>query len=297
MTDTAVREGHLDVPGGRVWYKFLGDGPDAPLLLLHGGPGAGHDSFEALEPLADERPLVFYDQLGCGKSDIPDDESLWRIERFADEVEAVRSGLGLQRVHLLGHSWGGFLAIEYMLRRPAGVVSLTLSSTAASAAAFAREARSLVAGLPEDTRRTIERCEAEGTTDSPEYLAANLLYFSRHLCRLPMPWPDSMMRSYANVQASPSYNLMWGPSEFTVTGSLKDWDRTARLGEISVPTLIMSGRYDEATPALAAELKAGIPGSESIIFENSAHMSMVEEPAAYQRTLRDFLHRAEQRRT
>ena len=293
MTQTVAGEGHIEVPGGRVWYKIVGDGPGVPLLLLHGGPGAGHDAFEPLEALADERPVVFYDQLGCGKSDIPDDESLWVIDRFADEVEAVRSGLGLDRMHLLGHSWGGFLAIEYMLRRPPGVVSLVLSSTAASAAAFAREARGLVANLPEDTRETIERCEAEGTTDSPEYQAASLVFFSQYLCRLPMPWPDCLMRSYANVQASPTYNLMWGPSEFTVTGNLGTWDRTDRLGEISAPTLVLSGLYDEATPALAAELKAGIPGSESMIFENSAHLAQVEEPEAYQRVLRDFLRRTE----
>jgi proline-specific peptidase len=293
MTQTATREGHINVPGGRVWYKIIGDGPGIPLLLLHGGPGAGHDGFEPLEALADERPVVFYDQLGCGKSDIPGDESLWVIERFADEVGAVRNGLGLDRVHLLGHSWGGFLAIEYMLRRPSGVVSLVLSSTAASAAAFGRESRGLVANLPEETRATIERCEAEGRTDSPEYEAASLVFFSQYLCRLPMPWPDCLMRSYANVQASPTYNFMWGPSEFTVTGNLGEWDRTDRLNEISVPTLILSGRYDEATPMLAAELKAGIPGAESLIFENSAHCSPVEEPEEYQRVVRDFLRRNE----
>ena len=293
MTQTIAREGHTEVPGGRAWYKIVGDGPALPLLLLHGGPGAGHDGFEPLEALADERPVVLYDQLGCGKSDIPDDESLWVIDRFADEVDAVRRGLGLDRVHLLGHSWGGFLAIEYMLRRPSGVVSLVLSSTAASADAFAREARGLVANLPEETRETIERCEAEGTTDSPEYEAASLVFFSQYLCRLPTPWPDCLMRSYANVQASPTYNLMWGPSEFTVTGSLGTWDRTDRLGEISAPTLILSGRYDEATPALAAELKAGILGSEFLIFENSAHCAPVEEPEEYQRVLRDFLRRTE----
>ena len=289
-----AREGFLDVPGGRAWYGIAGDGGGIPLLVLHGGPGAGYDYLESLAALSDERPVVFYDQLGCGKSDIPDDLSLWEVGRFVREVDAVRAGLDLGRVHLLGQSWGGFLAIEYMVGAPADIVSLTLASTAASAAAFAREARRLVAGLPADMRAAIERCEAEGTTDSPEYQEATQAFYRAHLCRLP-EWPEEMLRTVANVAGSPTYGHMWGPSEFSVTGNLSSWDRSADLGRITVPTLITAGRYDEATPALAEELAAGIGDSEVRIFEDAAHMAHREKREEYNQTLRAFLRRAESR--
>jgi proline-specific peptidase len=260
MSDEASREGKVDVPGGQAWYRVAGDGPGAPLLVLHGGPGAGHDYLEPLDALGDERPVVFYDQLGCGKSDIPDDDSLWVIERFVEEVRAVRRGLGLDRVHLLGQSWGGWLAIEYMLSQPDGIVSLILASTSASTSAFAREARKLVNELPEATWAVIERCEADGTTDSPEYQAAVFTFYAKHLCRLPMPWPDYLMRSAANVEISPAYRVMNGPSEWHVIGNLKDWDRTSRIREITAPTLITVGRYDEIPLCCRKRYNAASPG-------------------------------------
>lgn len=290
---TGATEGSVPVPGGNVWYGIEGAGsPGVPLLVLHGGPGAGHDYLEPVAALSDERPVVFYDQLGCGKSDIPDDTSLWRVDRFVEEVAAVRRGLGLDRVHLLGQSWGGWLALEYMLTRPAGVAGLILADTSASVEEFAFEARAKVAELPAELRDTIERCEESGATDSAEYAEATLAYYQHHLCRV-QPWPGFMLRTMANVQASPLYNLMWGPSEFNLTGTLKGWDVRDRLGEIDAPTLILNGRYDEAGPTCWKTLHAGIAGSELHIFEDSSHSPHVEEPAEYQRVVRDFLRRAE----
>jgi proline-specific peptidase len=284
-----TREGLLEAPGGRVWYHIDGDGaPGVPLLVLHGGPGAGHDYLEPLAALSDDRPVVFYDQLGCGRSDIPDDESLWRIERFVGEVGAVRRALGLSRIHLLGQSWGGWLAIEYMLTRPDGVVSLTLANTSASVDEVVAETRRLVSELPEDARATIARCEAEGTTESEEYLAACMAFYQRHLCRLPQ-WPPEMLRSMANVQASPVYGIMWGPSEFTLTGNLAGWDRRGQLSEIAVPTLIVAGRYDEMGIPAQETLRKGIRGARLHIFEDSSHCPHAEEPEEYQRVLRAFL--------
>jgi proline-specific peptidase len=289
------REGYIEVPGGRVFYRAEGAASGGiPLLLLHGGPGAGHDYLEPLSSLADERPVIFYDQLGCGKSDIPDDASLWVIARFVEEVAAVRNALELDRVHILGQSWGGWLAIDYLLTRPEGIVSLTLANTSASEYEFIDECRHLLAQLPDDVRATIERCEAEGTTASPEYQAASLEFYQRHLCRLP-EWPDYMLRSMANAQNSPVYGYMWGPSEFTVTGNLKDWDRRARLSEIAVPTLILGGRYDEMGIPAQETLNAGISGSRLHIFENSSHTPHAEEPEEYRRIVGDFLREAEAR--
>jgi proline iminopeptidase len=292
LTVTKAREGLLTVPGGRVWYKIVGGGPGVPLLLLHGGPGAGHDYLEPLETLGDERPVVFYDQLGCGKSDIPDDTFLWNVKRFVEEVAAVRDGLGLDRIHLLGQSWGGWLALDYMVGKPKGVVSLTLASTSASVQAFLDAVPDLLAGLPQDVQDTIARCEAEGTTDSPDYMAATFAFYMKYLCRM-QPWPESMMRTGINIQNTPVYHHMWGPSEFTLTGNLKGWDREALLSEIDVPTLITVGRYDEIVPAISQNMHKRIPGSELVIFEESAHSAHAEEAEKYAGVLRDFLRRAE----
>jgi proline-specific peptidase len=293
MSDSSDRSGFIDVPGGRVWYRVAGaDASGTPLLLLHGGPGAGHDGFEPLEALADERPVVFYDQLGCGRSDIPDDPSLWHVGRFAEEVAAVRSSLGLERMHLLGSSWGGWLAIEYAVTIGGGLASLVLSSTSASSRQFLEGARRLLADLPGGIGETIERLEAEGKTDSPEYLQATMAFYKQHLCRLD-PWPDSMLRSSANVAASATYGTMWGPSEFTCTGVLREWDREDDLGRITVPTLVTRGGHDEMTQDCADTLVAGIPDAELRVFENSAHMAHVEETDAYLDAVRRFLRRVD----
>ncbi|HEV8573435.1 MAG TPA: proline iminopeptidase-family hydrolase [Dehalococcoidia bacterium] len=292
MTTSTRREGFVEVPGGSVWYQIVGEGNGVPLLTLHGGPGAGHDYLDPLDVLGDERPVVFYDQLGCGKSDIPEDDSLWVVERFVAELASLRQALGLDTVHLLGQSWGGMLAIEYMLSQPTGIVSLVLADTAASMTAFEEDARRLLADLPADVRETIERCEAEGKTDSPEYQAATLVFYQRHICRLP-EWPEPLMRTLGVLAATPVYGIMWGPSEFKLTGTLAGWDRSERLGEIDVPTLVLSGRYDEAGPACQKTLTEGIRQAEVRLFENSSHMPHVEEPEAFFAAVRDFLRRAE----
>lgn len=156
-----------------------------PLLVLHGGPGFPHDYLEDLAGLADSgRTVIFYDQLGCGKSDHPDDPSLWVMDTFVDEVAAVRDALDLDRIHLLGHSWGGWLALEYALRHPPGIAGLVLASTCASVPAFGAQTLALKESLPDEVREVIDRHEAEGTTDAEEYVEATMAYYSRWLCRL-----------------------------------------------------------------------------------------------------------------
>jgi proline-specific peptidase len=165
------KEGTVEVDGHRVWYRRSGEG-GIPLLVLHGGPGAGHDYLGPLEGLAGGREVAFYDQLGCGRSDRPDDASLWKIDRFVAEVDAVRGALGLDEVHLLGQSWGGWLAIEYMLTRPSGIVGLVLASTSASIRQFVAEAEKLKAALPPEVYETMRRHEAAGELHHPDYEGA-----------------------------------------------------------------------------------------------------------------------------
>jgi pimeloyl-ACP methyl ester carboxylesterase len=214
--------------------------------------------------------VVFYDQLGGGDSARPNDPSLWVVETFLEQLEAVREGLGLEQVHLLGTSWGGMLALEYAFTQPEGLASLVLNSTPTSAPRWAEETARLAAGLDEQEFRR------------------------RHICRLD-PEPEILERARAKFGMQ-VYETMWGPNEFTVTGTLRDWDVIDRLDEIRVPTLITSGRHDECTPALVERLHQGIAGSEWLIFENSAHMPYLEEPEGYLRVVGDFLERVEARR-
>ncbi len=295
----AVKEGYIPVHGYKTWYRIVGSVENTeriPLLCLHGGPGATWDYFEPLQVLAETgRALVFYDQLGGGNSDVPEDVTIHTIALFLEEIEAVRRAQGLKRVHILGHSWGGMLAMEYALTKPAGLTSLILANTGASAAQWAAETRRLVDEMPPEFRDAVYRHEAAGTTDAEEYVEAQREFSRRHLSRRVKPYPDCMRRM-AEKYGEKVYNYMWGPSEFHVTGTLKDWDITTRLDEINLPTLIISGRFDEATPAIAKKLQDGIPGSEWVQFENSGHFPQLEEPERYLRVLGDFLDKVEAQR-
>lgn len=284
-------EGYIDVVGGRVWYEIVGSGTATPLLLLHGGPGATSYYLKPLGRLASDRPVIFYDQLGCGRSDRPEDPELWNVERFVEELAQVRRALDLERVHIFGHSWGSTLAVEYVLRNSTGVESLILAGPALSTPQWMEDANKLRAGLPLETQEILKRHEAAGTTDSEEYAAATMEFLKRHFCRLD-PWPPEMEQSLDNFGWD-VYTKMWGPSEFFATGTLKEFGRTDRLAEINVPTLLTAGRHDEATPETTAWYQSLIPGSSLEIFEESSHMTMLEEPDRYLEEVRDFLQSVE----
>jgi proline-specific peptidase len=275
---------------------MVGGGADheqVPLLALHGGPGIPHDYIENLADLAsDSRRVVLYDQLGCGRSDQPEDLSFCRVERFVEELGIVRRALDLDRIHLLGQSWGGMLAIEYMLTQPEGIVSLILASTLSSMPLWIAEANRLREALPPEVQATLLRHEQADTLDDPEYMQATQVFYDRHVIRL-KPIPPHVQR--AMDQAGQVYLTMNGPTEFHVIGTIKDWDRTNRLSEIRVPTLITSGRSDESTPLLNEVLHKGIPGSQWIIFEHSSHMAHVEERELYLATVKAFIEKVEER--
>ena len=284
-------EGYVPFRGYRTWYQVVGDIPAAgsklPLLVVHGGPGFPQDYLDDLARLSDAgRPVVFYDQLGCGKSEHPDDPGLWVMDTFVEELATVRAALGLDRVHLLGHSWGGWLALEYALRKADGLASLVLASTCASLPAFGAETRRLKQSLPRETQGVLDRHEAAGSTGDQEYAEAALGYHRQWVCRLD-PFPEHVLHSFLNL-SDDVYQTMQGP-EWNVTGNLKDWDVTARLGEISMPVLVTSGRYDEMTPMLVGPLVTGIEGAEHVVFQESSHMAMAEEPDRYREVLGSFL--------
>ena len=282
--------GFLPVEGGKVWYQVLGAAKSGvPLLTLHGGPGYPHDYLEPLDRLADERPVIFYDQLGCGQSERPDNRALWRVDRFVRELAQVRQALGLERVHLFGHSWGAMLAVDYLLSG-ASVTSLILASPALSIPRWMEDATQLRKTLPADVQATLALHEAAGTTETLRYRDATMQYYRRYLCRMD-PWPDPMNRSH-EASSGAVYREMWGPSELYATGNLIDYDRTGRLSEIAVPTLYTCGRYDEATPEATAWYRSLTPAAELLVFERSAHMPHLEETDAYVAALRDFLNRA-----
>jgi proline-specific peptidase len=292
-----IQESYLPFRGHRTWCRAVGETEDGrcPVLVLHGGPGAAHDYLEPLEDLARTgRQVIFYDQLGCGRSDHIHDTSLWTVQLFLDELRTVREQLGLDRTHILGHSWGGMLALEHALARSKGIESLVICDSPADMGQWVSEADRLRKELPREVQLTLLRHEAADTTMSLEYQAAMLIYYRRHVCRLD-PWPEYIDRSFAQLARDPEvYNVMCGPSEFFVTGKLKDWSIVHRLGEIGEPTLLMSGRYDEATPEVVRAVQRGISGSEWRLFEQSSHMPHAEERKLFMSVLDEFLCRIEQ---
>jgi proline-specific peptidase len=288
-----MREGYIAVPGGRVWFKIVGpDKKGIPLLAVHGGPGAPHDYLEPLEDLSDERPVIFYDQLGCGNSDKPTDTSLWTVKRFVKELDYVRRSLKLKRVHILGQSWGTMLAVDYMVsRKPRGVKSLILSGPCLSASRWAADQRRYLLEFPEDVQAVINEAEASGEFDSPAYQEAVMKYYMRHVCRLD-PWPDCLTRSIDKAGQA-VYEHMWGPSEFTMIGTLKDYERAKDLIKIKVPVLFTAGQYDEATPAATNYYASMLPGSKVAIFEDASHEHHLEKREEYIKVVRKFLRDAE----
>lgn len=284
-----VSEGHAPVPGGRVWWMKVGGGTKTPLLTLHGGPGAGHDYLLPLRALGDGRPVIFYDQLGCGRADSPPRESLYTVQRAVDEVDAVRHALGLNRVVLYGHSWGSMLAIEYLCQgRGAGVERLILGGALASTRQAMAGQQRLIAAMPNGAGARLHALERAGRTASPEYQKLVQLFYDLHVCRR-HPWPPEAQATGRNLQTSIAYKVMNGPNEFTITGVIKDWDRRRDLGRIHLPTYITTGQYDEVTLDCHQTIQRGIRGARLEVFPGCSHLTMNEQPARYVAALRRFL--------
>jgi L-proline amide hydrolase len=292
--DLPIHEGYIPFSGHQTWYRIAGDRETpgkVPLLCLHGGPGGTWHHMEPYEDLAEGRRVICYDQLGCGNSAVsaPHDRSMWTTELYLAEVDAVRAALGLDRCHVLGHSWGGMLGMAYATSRPAGLVSLIAESSPASVPFWLTELATLRAGLPLDVEAILRAHEAAGTTDSQEYQSTMMAFYDRHVCRI-RPWPDWLQRTFDGIEANPEvYNTMNGPSEFHVIGPLKDFDITGRLANINAPTLLLCGEFDEVTPATVRAAHEGIPGSQFVVMPGCSHMSQAEKPDATLGLVRGWL--------
>lgn len=280
------REGHIAVEGGNIWYRIAGSGTKTPLILLHGGPGVPSYYLKPLLALADERPVIIYDQLGAGKSDHVTDTLLFTLPRFVRELETLRESLGVRQMYVLGHSWGTILGSEYALAHPDVVKGLVLSSPALSIPRWLHDADSLLKTMPDSTQRTIHRLEAQHAETTAAYQAATMEFYSRYVFSKPLS-PDA--ESSFTQLAAPLYNYMQGASEFVVTGSLKGYDITPRLGQLHMPVLFTAGDVDEATPGTTRWYSSLIPGSKVEIIPASAHLTSNDNPEAYVRVVRMFL--------
>ena len=280
---------------GNTWYRVVGDlkSGKTPIMVLHGGPGAGHNYCEPIADLIAQtgRAAVLYDQIGCGNSThLPDaPKEFWTPELFMEELVLLTKHLGIADDYaIVGQSWGGMLGMQFAITQPAGLKALVVADSPASMEVWVSEANKLRKQLPPEVEATLLKHEAAETTEDPEYVAAVDVFYSRHLCRIPQP--PYVVASFEQLAADPTvYHTMNGPSEFHVIGSLKTWDIRKDLGKITTPTLLVSGQFDEATPAMVEEINKLIPGSKWELFPESSHMPHVEEPARFKRIVTAFL--------
>lgn len=289
MARTKSKEtGTVKIDGHRVVTYSHGTGSNV-LFLLNGGPGLPCDYLrDPLIALADRGfRVVTYDQLGCGRSDRPKDKSLWTIARYVEEVETVRKAMGLGPIHLLGHSWGGWLAIDYALKYQKNLRTLVLSNTCGDMPHLVGELNRHRAALGPETVAMMQRCEAENNLEHPAYKAAITILNYRHVLRLDV-WPKSVNASLDDWNMD-VYGTMQGPNEFLYTGNLKDWNRIPEMPRIKTPTLVLCGHHDEITAACAMRMHHALPNSEITVFPNSSHLPMWEEPQAYLDRVRRFL--------
>ncbi|MFG1708097.1 proline iminopeptidase-family hydrolase [Nonomuraea sp. M3C6] len=287
--------GAIDFRGWQTWYRVTGDlrSPKTPLVVLHGGPGAAHNYALSIAGIASSgRAVVHYDQLGIGNSThLPEKGAdFWTVQLFLDELDNLLGALGIAgRYHVLGQSWGGMLAAEHAVRRPAGLRGLVIANSPASMELWLSEANRLRSLLPADVQKTMLTHEAAGTTDHPDYKAAEAVFNARHVCRI-VPNPPEVTATFDAIEADPTvYHTMNGPNEFHVVGTLKDWTIIDRVDRVAVPTLLISGRHDEATEATVRPYADRIPDVRWEIFENSSHMPHVEEEESYLRLVGAFL--------
>jgi len=287
----APGEGYMQLKDGKVWYRIVGQGDKTPLLLLHGGPGATSYYLNPMAALGQERPVIFLDQLGCGRSEIVNDRSLMTVDHFVEQLEEFRKGLGLTEFYLYGHSWGTMLGVDYYLKYPKAVKAMILASPALSVKKWTEDANILIAELPDSIQKSIEQHTISGNFESTEYQHAVGVYYLKYLARR-QPWSADLDSAFNNLNHE-IYNYMWGPSEFTALGTLKTYERADNLPEIKVPTLFTTGEFDEATPATVKYYQSLVPNSQFKAISGSGHITMHDNTAENNQVISEFLNALE----
>lgn len=291
----SITEGYAPYGDYKTWYRITGDlaSGKPPLIVAHGGPGCTHDYVDSFKDIAATgRAVIHYDQVGNGKSThLPEKGGdFWTVAFFRAELHNLIDHLGIRGAYcLLGQSWGGMLAAEFAVEDPAGLKALIIANSPAAMKTWISEANRLRDALPADVQATLLRHEQAGTTDSAEYMQATDVFNQRHVCRI-VPMPAEVQRTFDAIAADPTvYYTMNGPNEFHVIGTMKDWSIVGRLSTISAPTLLISGRFDEATEACVQPYADEIPDVRWRIFEQSSHMPHVEERDACMAEVAGFL--------
>jgi proline iminopeptidase len=276
-------EGILEVPDGNIWYEIIGDKETVPLIALHGGPGYPHESLEPLEDLAEERKIIFYDQLGCGNSKKTTDKLLWTVDHFVRELQLLIKSLTFKKYHILGHSWGSALAVAFALTQPTGLQSLILTDPYLSTPQWDKDAKRMLSTMPIPMQKVLK----EGNIGNKAYKEARKEYYYRHVYRF-KKFPIACVKA-SNKMNRELYGYMWGSEEFNVSGTLKDLDLVPRLKEIKIPVFLLCGKYDEATPEALALYQFELPNSQMKVFEKSAHFPHWTERKDYIACVRNFL--------
>lgn len=275
------KEGFIKVKGGKVWYEIIGEEKKIPLIVIHGGPGYPHFYLKPIRELSKKREVIFYDQLGSGNSDRPNDNSLWTVERFKDELKEIIKHLNLEKYHILGHSWGAALAVSFALTKPIGLESLILSDSYLSTPLWEKGINGLIRQLPKNMQKDIK------DQNSKRFKKASDEFYRRFVDRFKKR-PNAFKLSKAKMN-NEIYNYMWGPKEHMATGILKDFDLTDKLHEITIPVLLLCGRYDEATPQSSEYFKNLLSNAKLKVFEESAHYPFWSEKEKYIKIVNDFL--------
>jgi L-proline amide hydrolase len=295
MADMTIKEGFAPFGDYQTWYRITGDlhSPDTPLVILHGGPGCTHDYVDSFKDIASTgRAVIHYDQLGNGKSthlrEVKRD--FWTVDLFLSELDNLLEHLGIENNYaLLGQSWGGMLASEHAVRQPEGLKALIIANSPADMHTWVSEANRLREDLPAEVQAALLKHEKAETLKDPEYLKASRVFYDRHVCRI-TPWPEEVKRTFDAIDADPTvYHAMNGPTEFHVIGTMKDWTIVNRLKLISVPALLISGKYDEATPLVVKPYVDNVPDISWSVFEESSHMPHAEERMACMGRVAGFL--------
>lgn len=289
--DFKPREGYVTVTGGKIWYRILGEGKGIPIVMLHGGPGGTSKSFYQFASLGDERPVIIFDQLGSGRSGYHTDTTLLTVPNFVEQIDALKTSLGLKEYYLYGHSWGTALALEYYLKHPKGIKALIFNSPYFNTSRWKRDADTLITKLADSIQVAIKNGESSHDYESAAYKNANEVFSKNYGVR------KTRLTSDLDTSTSKGnkfiYNYMWGPTEFTATGTLINYDRIQSLQTIKVPTLFITGEYDEARPLTVQYFQSLVPGAKFVMIDGAGHGTMHDNREENIKAIQSFLDQLE----